>query len=316
MPFSHHSHSGQFCPGHARDSLEDVVMAAISKRMQVLAMTEHMPRHDQDRYPEEIDAGLTLASQFNNESSYFAEASRLREKYSQQIELPIGFEGEWIRPESADLVQRSIATHRYDFFIGSVHHVHTIPIDYDSKMYQQARQISGGSDGKLFEDYFDAQLAMLKALKPPVVGHLDLIRLKSDNPNGSFKAMPEVWQRILRNLDYISSYGGTLEINTAGLRKGMNEPYPKLEICQAALKRKLQFCLSDDSHGVDHVATNYDRLLPFLDEAGITSLTYIRRGGVSQGKVDSRFPYLDAEDVALSELRSHIFWNSLETPVH
>ncbi|KIV84358.1 hypothetical protein PV11_00142 [Exophiala sideris] len=291
-------------------------MAAISKRMQVLAMTEHMPRHDQDRYPEEIDAGLTLASQFNNESSYFAEASRLREKYSQQIELPIGFEGEWIRPESADLVQRSIATHQYDFFIGSVHHVHTVPIDYDTEMYQQARQNSGGSDEKLFEDYFDAQLAMLKALKPPVVGHLDLIRLKSDNPNGSFKAMPEVWQRILRNLDYISSYGGILEINTAGLRKGMNEPYPKLEICQAALKRKLQFCLSDDSHGVDHVATNYDRLLPFLDEAGITSLTYIRRGVVSQGKVDSRFPYLDAEDVALSELRSHIFWNSLETPVH
>lgn len=246
MPFSHHSHSGQFCPGHAHDSLEEVVLAAISKHMQILALTEHMPRHDQDRYPEEIDAGLTLASRFDNEKAYFAEASRLREQYTQQIELPIGFEGEWIRPESADLVNRSIATYPYDFFIGSVHHVHTIPIDYDSKMYEQARQISGGSDEKLFQDYFDAQLAMLKALKPPVVGHLDLIRLKSDHPNGSLKAFSGVWPRILRNLEYIASYGGILEINTAGLRKGMDEPYPKLEICQVCV------LLQHTSHGAQN----------------------------------------------------------------
>lgn len=54
MPFSHHSHSGQFCPGHARDSLEDVIQTAISKKVQVFALTEHMPRHDEDRYQEEV----------------------------------------------------------------------------------------------------------------------------------------------------------------------------------------------------------------------------------------------------------------------
>lgn len=54
MPFSHHSHSGQFCPGHAKDSLEDVIQAAISKKMQVFCLTEHMPRHKEDFYPEEV----------------------------------------------------------------------------------------------------------------------------------------------------------------------------------------------------------------------------------------------------------------------
>lgn len=53
MPYSHHSHSGQFC-AHAQDTLEGVVKTAIEKNMQVFALTEHMPREKQDMYPEEV----------------------------------------------------------------------------------------------------------------------------------------------------------------------------------------------------------------------------------------------------------------------
>jgi histidinol-phosphatase (PHP family) len=54
MPFSHHSHSGQFCPGHAKNSLEEVVQLAIAKKFQVFCLTEHMPRAKEDFYPEEV----------------------------------------------------------------------------------------------------------------------------------------------------------------------------------------------------------------------------------------------------------------------
>lgn len=54
MPFSHHSHSGEFC-FHATNSLEEMVQTAISKGMKVFAMTEHMPRDQiEDLYPEEV----------------------------------------------------------------------------------------------------------------------------------------------------------------------------------------------------------------------------------------------------------------------
>lgn len=53
MPFSHHSHSGQFC-SHATNTLEEVVKHAIEKRMEVFALTEHMPRKEEDLYPEEV----------------------------------------------------------------------------------------------------------------------------------------------------------------------------------------------------------------------------------------------------------------------
>ncbi|RMZ80212.1 hypothetical protein DV737_g3092, partial [Chaetothyriales sp. CBS 132003] len=236
MPFSHHSHSGQFCPGHASESLEQVVQTAIAKGLRVFGLTEHMPRDDRDQYPEEREAGFNLAWHFTNEAAYIQEALRLRDKYKSEIALPLGFECDWIRQESRALIERSISAHPYDYFVGSVHHVHTVPIDYDAAMYADAKQKAGGTDERLFEDYFDAQLDMLEATRPPVVGHFDLIRLKSTSPDGSFKSMPAVWERIIRNLKFVASYGGILEINTAALRKGMREPYPNREICQLLQK--------------------------------------------------------------------------------
>lgn len=132
------------------------------------------------------------------------------------------------------LIEKSLSRLPFDLFVGSVHHVHTIPIDYDAAMYHRAREAAGGTDERLFEDYYDDQLDMLQKLKPLVVGHFDLIRLKSDDPNATFTKYPNVWEKILRNLRFVASYGGMLELNSAALRKGMTEPYPKEEICRVS----------------------------------------------------------------------------------
>ncbi|CAI7649850.1 unnamed protein product [Penicillium bialowiezense] len=310
MPFSHHSHSGQFCPGHAKDSLEDVIQTAISKKMQVFCLTEHMPRHKEDFYPEEVESGNTEESHAANEAAYWKEAERLREKYASQIKIIIGFEIDWIRPASRDLIDRSLARFPFEFFIGSVHHMHTVPIDYDRPMYEQAREIAGGTDERLFEDYFDAQFDMLQQLQPLVVGHFDLIRLKADDMERSFTEWPGVWSKILRNLDLIASYGGMLELNSAALRKGMSEPYPKAEICKEFVARGGRFVLSDDSHGVDQVALNFHRVLDFLDRAGISTLHYLQLGvpSVSALVPDARFPQTQVAAISVEELRKMEFW--------
>ena len=154
-------------------------------------------------------------------------------------------EVDWIRPSSLDAIQSLLRKYTFDLFVGSVHHVHTIPIDYDKKTYSQARELSGGTDEKLAEDYFDLQYEMLKALEPPVIGHFDLIRLLCDDPEASFRRWIDVWQKILRNLDFIVEYGGLVELNSAGLRKGMSEPYPKTEICKVGCNDPIVATLDD-----------------------------------------------------------------------
>lgn len=234
MPFSHHSHSGQFCPGHARNSLDEMIQTAISYHMHTFGLSEHMPRHDEDRYPEEIEAGHTMESMFANQVEYFKEAKRLREKYRSQISLPIGFEIDYCRPEAGELIRRLLSEHPFDFFMGSIHHVKATPIDWDHDMYVKVRKTCGGTDEDIFVQYYEEMYVMLQDLKPPIVGHFDLIRLKSDDFNVSAKSLPRVWPLVQRNLDFIASYGGLLEINSAALRKGMDEPYPKLEVCEVS----------------------------------------------------------------------------------
>ena len=200
--------------------------------------------------------------------------------------------------------------------------MHTEPIDYDRPMYERAREHAGGTDERLFEDYFDAQMDMLTQLRPLVIGHFDLIRLKSDDPERSFRQWPGVWSRILRNLDYIATYGGMLELNSAALRKGMSEPYPNGEICrvfsysyslssdkdeadiflQEFLARGGRFCLSDDSHGVDQVGLNFHRVLAFVEKVGISTLHYLQLSDGASG-ADSRFPRTQIASIGVEETK-------------
>ncbi|KAL8799852.1 MAG: hypothetical protein Q9182_005601 [Xanthomendoza sp. 2 TL-2023] len=304
MPFSHHSHSGQFC-AHAHSTLEDVVKAAVAKHMHTLALTEHMPREQQDLYPEEIDQGYSAKVLHDTFCKYYIEARRLQQAYMSHLKILIGMEVDWIRPSSRDFIEELLSRFQLELFIGSVHHVHCVPIDYSADLFRQARSISGGTNERLFEDYFDLQHEMLMALKPPIVGHFDLIRLKSDDPDTHFADMDGVKQRISRNLAFIAAYGGILELNSAALRKGLKEPYPSMEISKEFLDLGGSFTISDDSHGVDQIGCRYRELLDFAKEVGILQITYFEKGPSNR---DVRFPSVITKSISISRLESHPFW--------
>lgn len=164
---------------------------------------------------------------------FLTESIRLRTKYAGQIEILIGFEAEYIRQAYGPIVRGLAKDPRVDFYIGSVHHVHEIPIDFDRQTYEVARQVAGGvGDLKLFEDYFDAMYIMLQDLRPRVIAHFDLIRLYSSVPNHDLKTWDTVWPKIVLALKVIIEQGGLLEVNSSALRKGLKEPYPSRSICE------------------------------------------------------------------------------------
>jgi len=147
--------------------------------------------------------------------------------------------------------------------------VHEIPIDYDTAMYRKARDAAGETDEQLFDDYFDLQFEMLRTLQPKVVGHFDLIRLLSDKPDRDLREWKGVWAKVERNLELVVEQGGLLEINTSALRKGLQQPYPRKEICEVFLSLGGKLTLSDDSHGTTQVGTNFEKAFSFLDDLGV-----------------------------------------------
>ncbi|KAI5783848.1 polymerase/histidinol phosphatase-like protein [Peziza echinospora] len=321
MPFTHHSHSGEFCM-HAKDTLEDIILAAIGKGMRILALTEHMPRDQpEDLYPEEVDANVSNFDLFRTFADYYEKARSLREKYQHAIHILIGFEVDYIRASSIPLINRLQADYNFDLFLGSVHHVNTIPIDFDAKMYAEARQTCGnGTDRDLFDAYFDAQWEMITLLQPPIVGHFDLIRLLSDSPSARLDTWdPEdeggkiLWDKIVRNVKAVVSYGGFIELNSASLRKGWDEAYPRRDICELVQSLGGRFTFSDDSHGVSQVGLNYDKLLQYARSLNIQEIYYLERLPMGQLAIDCLGP-CKIRTIALTELENDPFYVNFQRP--
>jgi histidinol-phosphatase (PHP family) len=228
----------EFCT-HAVDTLEDIILEAIRQKFTSFALTEHMPRdHIQDLYPEEKH--LMTADLFDTFRRYHAAALRLRAKYAAQISLLIGFETEFIRPESILLILGLQQEYEFDFVVGSIHHVRGIPIDYNSGMWEEAAEVCGGEEG-LFGEYFDEQFELLRGVKPLVVGHFDVIRLWAPNRMVRLRQWAGVWDKVVRNIECVIAYGGAFELNSAAFRKGFDEPYPTAEIATVSPPLKTLF---------------------------------------------------------------------------
>jgi histidinol-phosphatase (PHP family) len=68
------------------------------------------------------------------------------------------------------------------------------------------------------------------------------------------------------------------------------------------------FVMSDDSHGIDQIGTNYARLLAFIRKAGKDQIHYADRAGVRK---DSRFPNAGFSSIAVTDLAQSPFWANL-----
>lgn len=262
----HGGHSGQFC-GHAKNSLEEIVLAYIGQGYPWVGITEHMPPvSDNFVYPEEKGAGLDAGALKDRFAGYMQVCRHLQTKYARDIRLYVGFETETCTG-SLDFVKALINTYSPDYVVGSVHHVKDIPFDCSRSCYDQAANCCGGLDG-LYAAYFDLQYEMIQALKPRVVGHLDIIRIHDPNYRSRL-CMPIIWEKIVRNLELIKQLDLILDFNLRPLSRGEDEPYLSTPILKKACDMGIDIVPGDDSHEVDTIGTHMQKAVGILQAAGM-----------------------------------------------
>ncbi len=261
----HGGHSGEFCH-HAKDSLEDVVQAYIDRGFSWVGITEHMPAvSDRFVYPDEREAGLDSSAQQCRFDDYFESCRRLKQKYSEQLDILVGFESETYTG-SEESIRAIIDTHKPEYFVGSLHHVDDIEIDYTEEGYRRAVDRSGSLEN-LYCRYFDQQLEMVQRLKPAVVGHFDLVRIFDPDYTTRLKS-PAVKERVQRNLFAISELGLILDLNLAGFDKAAGEQYPSRDILTSAIELGIAIVPGDDSHGMQTVGRHFEEGVDLLRELG------------------------------------------------
>lgn len=269
---------------------------------------------------------LALDSLAETFDKFVTEAHRLKQLYSDRITLLVGLETEYITDEDLQGLESLLKKYenKIQYIVGSLHHVNTIPIDFDEATFRRAVQSCGSEDGdsdeteKFLHEYFDAQFTLMRRFCPEIIGHFDLCRLYT--PTLDLTTFPRVWEKIERNIDFAIAYNALFELNAAAFRKGWDNAYPGSDVVQVSeiclcsldemwsmgcsyfqlIKQKGgRFTLSDDSHGVHAVGLNYNRLGDYLKRAGVDQLWYLDSPGESaMGR--TLVPVL-CEDIALPQ---------------
>ena len=239
---------------------EAMVWGAIEKGLTHLCLTDHMDLN----YP-----GTSKTSPLFefDPTDYFAVLSPLKETCREKLNLGIGVEL-GLRPGRPDLnrqMQQMLEDYTFDFVLGSVH-----LLDNDDPYYESYWQNRSAKD--VLSKYFNDMLSSLKEYDNfDSLGHLDyLIRYipaVCGEKDYVFDEYKEVLDEIFK---FLIKKDKALEINTAGLIKGLPCFHPKLE----TLKRYLELggkkiTIGSDGHAPDKIATEFKKTEELLLSCGI-----------------------------------------------
>ncbi len=261
----HGGHSGQFC-NHARDSLEQIIQAYISKGFTMVGISEHIP-HLEDRFlfPEEVEAGLSALDIRNRFERYFPTLEALSRKYAPQIKIFKGMETE-VWPGYEAQVKELVETCRPDYIIGSVHHVNDRCFDYSKQVYQATARECGGIE-QMYIQYFDLQYEMIRKLTPSIVGHFDLIRIFDPDYRQRI-LLPGIQEKIQRNLALIKALNLTMDLNLRPLSRGEDEPYPTRSILEQIRAAGIPMVPGDDAHSAEQAGGHVAQAIDLLEAMG------------------------------------------------
>jgi histidinol-phosphatase (PHP family) len=80
-----------------------------------------------------------------------------------------------------------------------------------------------------------------------IVGHLDLIKVFNFRPNEDIKILAK------EAIEAIADNNLVVEINTAGIRKAVNEPYPSITLLEMIKEKNIDITFGSDAHNKNQV---------------------------------------------------------------
>jgi histidinol-phosphatase (PHP family) len=198
--------------------------------------------------------------------AYVAEVLQAKEQ-NRDIRIRLGLEVDYY-PETIEQVKERLASHPFDFLIGSVHFVDSFPIDLNAQPW---RGITQESRDHIWRSYWRLLRATAQCGIFDIVGHFDLPKKFNFFPSA------DLTDDACSALDAIAAADMAIEINTSGWDKPVAEAYPSLFYLQEAHRRKIQLVISSDAHAAGEVARHFERAQRLAAAAGYTKLARFDR---------------------------------------
>lgn len=275
----HGGHSSEFCE-HAEGSLREILEAAYQAGYNVFGVAEHMPRVEaRFLYPKEIEWGWTPQTLEANFERYAHTITQLADEFADRLTVLRGFEIEVVPQDRyGELVNHYRRKYRFDYIVGSVHYLHDASIDgYSEKDFLETMAQVGGMEAVAVQ-YYHTVAEMAQAVRPEVIGHLDLVRLKATRLGLADQVATERVRKAVEDaLEVIRAVGSRVEVNTSALRKGLDQPYPADWIVQMGARMGVMFCIGDDSHRPAQVGFGLEEARLHLLRNGVREVHFLTR---------------------------------------
>ena len=232
-----------FCDG--KTPAAEIARAALEKGFVSLGFSSHAPQLFDPEYciaPEQEDA-------------YKAQIRALQAEYAGRMRIWLGIERDYfscVTPED------------YDYFIASVHYWplgdEFIAVDgTPESMLRYVNEGCGGSAMLMAQRYYDLVREYVTLERPPIIGHLDLIRKNNARLHLLDESAPAYRNLALETLEALKDTGAFLELNTGPVARGkLNTPYPSAFLLSAWQKWGGEVIINSDCHDVRFLDACFD----------------------------------------------------------
>ena len=251
-----HTHT-KFCDGSS--TAEELVKEAIDKGFVSLGFSAH------------AYAPYGTSYCMTDEAGYIAEIERLKQKYSQNIELYLGIE-----EDAFHYADRS----KYEYLIGSMHYVKAqdelLPIDLGEDCVKKILDTFGGDVEKVASSYYSAFYDYVTKRRPDVVGHVDLLTKYDELGEPYFLAKPE-YDKIAEDcVARLATQGYLFEVNTGAISRGLRKtPYPAPNLLHTIKKNGGSVILNSDCHSFGNLDCKFDETKELLYDIGFREIVVL-----------------------------------------
>ena len=219
-------HNHTILCAHATGSMQEYVDTAINKGITIFGFSDHAPM--------EFDYEYRMS--FDEMDLYEGWIDELREKY--KIKILKGYEVDF-----TPMVDKRVLDREVDYFIGSIHFLDNW--GFDNPEFLQEWKNRDVDD--VYREYFSLVEKMANSGYFDIVGHLDLIKVFGFRPKDSIKQIAK------KAIQAIADNKMVVEINTAGIRKKVNEIYPSIQILESLKEYNVQITFGSDAHSPSQV---------------------------------------------------------------
>jgi histidinol-phosphatase (PHP family) len=223
---------------HAEGDIHEYVELAIELGMTEICFTDHNPFNDN------FDPGHRMAER--EMELYMNTIQMCRGKY-REISILTGIEMDYIEGYE-EYIEDFTGQYPFDIVIMAVHYIK----HWTEKNWVFAYEYTEDTLPEQYHDYFEAVAKGIATGLFDVVGHLDIIK------RPGYPVMDTNAEDVEGILDMTKEAGMSIELNTSGLRKYINETYPTMDIMARAVEKEIPVILSSDAHKPEQVGYCFD----------------------------------------------------------